>query len=42
MGAHLKVCEGGAYFKKQSFVFFTAVFKEYTGISVYINIFNHI
>ena len=25
------LCEGGAYSKKQYFVFFTAVFKEYTG-----------
>ena len=31
MGAYLKVCEGGAYSKKQYFVFFTGVFKEYTG-----------
>ena len=29
MGAYLKVREGGAYSKKQYFVFFTAVFKEY-------------
>ena len=27
----LKVCEGDAYSEKQYFVFFTAVFKEYTG-----------
>ena len=30
MGAYLKVCEGGAYSEKEYFVFFTAVFKEYT------------
>ena len=29
MGAYLKVCEGGAYSKNQSFLFFTAVFKGY-------------
>ena len=31
MGAYLKICEGSAYSEKQYFVFFTAVFKEYTG-----------
>ena len=31
MGAYLKICEGGTYSEKQYFVFFTAVFKEYTG-----------
>ena len=30
MGAYLKVCEGGTYSEKQFFVFFTAVFKDYT------------
>ena len=33
MGAYLKVCEGGAYSKKQYFVFFREVFREYTGNS---------
>ena len=31
MGAYLKVCKGGAYSKNQCFIFFTEVFKEYTG-----------
>ena len=31
MDAYLKVCKGGAYYEKHYFVFFTAVFKEYTG-----------
>ena len=42
MGAHLKVREGDAYSEKHYFVFFTAVFKEYTESKCLYKLFNYI
>ena len=41
MGAYLKVCKVGAYSEKH-FVFFTAVFKEYTKSKCLYKLFNYI
>ena len=42
MGAYLKVCKVGAYSEKHYFVFFTAVFKEYTESKCLYKLFNYI